>query len=591
MLRTSLLSAALLLALGCNPGTEPPDAGTDAGTTMDAGTDAGTEPCVKAFPERIDANFTVAKGCWLVLKTPVIAAGVTIVMEPGVKLVFSADTMLRIESAQVLQAIGTEQEPIVFTGSLPTRGHWKGLLFYQTATPSQLDYVTIEYGGNTTGDADAANLKATGDSRGVRLGLSHSTIRESAGHGLWLTGSTELSSFASNVVTKNALTPISLDAKLVGRLDVGSTFTGNEKDEVLVRGAELPASATWENVGVPYHLLTDFTVSSATWTVRAGVRFVVAPEVAITISSDTGALVTQGTAASPVVFTGQTQTRGAWEGLVFNRSNTALNELRYTSIDYAGNTSSDAKAAGLLVTADSHGVQVKLDHVRVTQSQGYGLRAAGSALFPTFTSNTFTANALGPALVDSNAVYQLGADSTYSGNDVDRLFVDGRWVGGTVSWHDLGIPYLNTATTLQPQAVWTLEPGVTIEMRPQTRIDVGGGDGIGFHAVGASAKPITLTGTEKTAGSWDGIDFDTTLNTANAIDHCVVEYGGGAQRFGWRAMINSHADSHGVQVTVTNSVVRHSSQWGIYFNASQRGDVSGNTYANNALGDYTHEPP
>ncbi len=583
MLRThALFTAALLVVtLGCGPINPPP---------ADGGTDAGTELCVRAFPEKIDTNYTVAKGCWLVLKTPVIAAGVTIVMEPGVKLVFSAGTALRIDGAQVLEAVGTEQDPILFTGSLPVRGHWKGLLFNLTSVASHLDYVTVEYGGNTTGDADAANLKLTGDSRGARVALSHSTIRESAAHGLWLTGSAELPSFAANVITKNALTPVNLDVQTVGRLDTASTYTGNGKDEIFVRGSELATSATWENLGVPYHLKTDFEAATATWTIKAGVKLVLGPEVTVSISSNTGALVSEGTADKPVIFTGETQTRGAWEGIVFDGSNNAINLLRYTTLEYAGNTSSDAKAAALNVKADSRGVQVKLDHLTVRQSQGYGLRAGGSALLPGFTGNTFTQNALGAALVDTNAVHQLSIDSTYSGNDVDRVLLDGTWVEGTVAWHDLGVPYRFTAITIAPQAVWTLDPGVTLEMEPQTRIDVGGGDGIGFHAVGTTAKPITITGSEKTNGSWDGIDFDTTLNAANVLDHCVIEYGGGGQRFGWKAMINSHADSHGVQVSVTNSTVRHSALWGIYFNSSQRGGVSGNTYADNAMGDYFHDP-
>ncbi|MER2559506.1 MAG: right-handed parallel beta-helix repeat-containing protein [Myxococcaceae bacterium] len=574
------VAAFVFVALGCGPINPPP---------ADGGTDAGTDLCVRAFPERIDTNYTVAKGCWLVLKTPVIAAGVTIVMEPGAKLVFSADTMLRIADAQVLEAIGTEQDPIIFTGALPVRGHWKGLLFNLNSVASHLDYVTVEYGGNTTGDADAANIKLTGDSRGARVGINHSTIRESAGHGLWLTGSSELPTFTTNVITKNALTPVSLDVMAVGRLDTASTYTGNGKDEVLVRGTDLTASATWENLGVPFHLKSDLDVATATLTLKAGVKLVLAPEVAITISTDPGALVTEGTAANPVVFTGETQTRGAWEGIVFDGSNNGLNQLRYSRIEYAGNISSDAKAAALILKADSHGVQVKLDHVTVRESQGYGLRAGGTARLFTFESNTFTQNALGPALVDANAVHQLGADTLFTGNDVDRVFVDGRYVTGNVTWHDLGVPYQFTGINLQPQGVWTLEPGVTLEMRPQTRIDVGT-DAVGFHAVGTTAKPITITGSEKTNGSWDGIEFDTTLNTANVLDHCIIEYGGGGQRFGWKAMINSASDSHGVQVSVTNSTVRHSAGWGIYFNTAQRGAVTGNTYADNAMGDYFHDP-
>jgi len=46
-----------------------------------------------------------------------------------------------------------------------------------------------------------------------------------------------------------------------------------------------------------------------------------------------------------------------------------------------------------------------------------------------------------------------------------------------------------------------------------------------------------------------------------------------------------------VNVSVTNSVVRHSATYGIWFSAAQTGSVSGNTYSNNAQGDYFKEQP
>lgn len=558
--------------------------------TPDAGTDAGSELCV-AFPERIDANYTVEKGCWLVLKTPTIAAAVTVTVKPGARLLFSAGTRLAFSADQVLSAVGTQSEPILFTGAGPARGFWKGLLFDGTANASTLEWVTVEYGGDTAADADAANVKLTGDSRGVRVGFSHVTLRESEGFGLWLAGSAVLPTFTANTLTANTLGPLSLDAETVGRLDAASTFTGNGKDELEVRSYRLLTSATWVNPGVPYHLTADFaSIGAAKLTLSAGVKLIFPPEGALTISGDGAALITEGTAADPVVLTGETPARGAWEGVVFDNSNNTDNQLRYARVEYAGNTSSDAKAAGVVLRADSHGVQVKLDHLVVRESQGYGLRLAGSALIPGVHSSSFTANALGAVLADTEAVEQLGPDSLFTGNDVDRVFLEGQWVSGTVTWRDLGVPYVFTGITIAPKAVWTLEPGVVLEMRPQSRIDVGGGDGVGFHAAGTSAKPITITGTEKTNGSWDGIDFDTTLNAANVLDNCVVEYGGGGARFGWHAMINSHSDSHGVRVAVTNSTIRHSATWGIYFNGAQTGAVTGNTYLDNAQGDYFHEP-
>ncbi|MDP1917991.1 MAG: hypothetical protein Q8L14_17235 [Myxococcales bacterium] len=578
MFRLRRLMVLMAVAgVGCGP-VQP---------TTDAGIDAGPGVLCANFPERIDANYTAGKGCWLVLKTPTIAAGVTLTLAPGAKLVFSSETALLIEAAQSLQAIGTQDEPIILTGALPVRGHWRGLKLTGTTVPSQLDYVIVEYGGDTKADNDAAAVKLFADSRGVRASISHTTMRESEGYGLYLAGSAVVPTFTGNIMTKNTLGPANVDAEVAGRLDSTSTFTGNDKDEVVVRSYRLEASATWDDLGVPYHLKADLgSIGSATLTLKAGVRIIMPPEAALTISG-TASLIAEGTADKPVVFTGETQTRGAWEGIAIDTNNTS-NLLRYTIVEYAGNTSSNANAAGVLATADSSGVQLKLDHLTVRQSQGWGLRLGGSAIVPVFTGNVFTQNALGPAMVDSNVAHLLSTDSTYTGNDVDKMRIDAQWVSSTVTWRAIGVPYV-IDSIVRPQAVWTLEPGVTLEMMPMTSIRVNG-DEVGFHAVGTALKPITITGVNKTPGSWDGIDFDTTLNAANALEHCVVEYGGGATRLGWRGMIFAHADSHGVRVSVTNSTIQHSGLWGIYMGGSQVGAVTGNTYADNAMGDFFHEP-
>lgn len=582
MLRVrGLVFCAVVLGFGCNPYVA-----TDAG--VEAGVDAGPEVCV-AFPERLTADYTVEKGCWLVLKTPVLSAGITVTMKPGAKLVFSAGTRLTIADDQALSALGTEEEPILLTASSPVRGHWKGLTFEGTATASHLDYVTIEYGGDTTSDAAGAGVKLIADSRGVRVGFSHTTFRENQGYGVWMTGSAVLPEFTANVLTKNGLGPASVDSETVGRFDATSTFTGNDKDEVIVRAYRLGTSATWDDLGVPYHLQSDLASLVSELTLRPGVRLIMPPEAALSFSGDGAALIAEGTAEKPIVFTGETQARGAWEGIVFSGSNNTRNLLRYVTVEYAGNTSSDVNSACVLATSDSHGVQVKLDHVTLRQCQGWGLRLGGNAVVPVFTANVLTQNALGPAMVDSNAVHQLVAGSTFTGNDVDEIRVDAQWVTSTVTWHDVGVPYVLN-DSVRPQAVWTLEPGVTLEMMPMTSIRVGGGDDVGFHAAGTAAKPVTITGTVKTPGSWDGVMFDGTLNGANSFEYAVVEYGGGGTRFGWLGMINSTSDSHGVNVSVTNSTIRNSAGWGIWLNSAQTGSVTDNTYAGNASGDYFKDP-
>jgi len=572
-----MLVAVAVCGLGCPPVENPTDGGVDA----------GPEVCV-TFPERFPADTTVPKGCYLALKSPVISAGVTVTLLAGTRVVFSAGTEFAFTADQALTAVGTADEPIVFTGAMPTRGFWKGLAFENTSRVSTLAFVTVEYAGDTVADRDAAAVKLTSDSRGVRVAMTNSTLRESEGWGLWANGAAVISAFANNTFTHNTLGPASLDAEVVGVLDVASVFSGNDVDRLFVRGMRVSTSATWPAIDVPYFLSTDLAISTADLTLAPGVSLVMAPGVAITVSSAAGALIAAGTAEKPILFTGATQTRGAWEGIVLDGSNHTRNVLRYATIEYAGNVTVDRDSAALKLIADSRGVQLRLDHVTLRQSQGWGLFLTGSAVLPEFTGNVFTQNALGPALVDSNVAHLLDVTSTYTGNDVDKVAVQGNAIRAAVTWKALGVPYHVTAT-IDPDLVWTIAPGVTLEMAAQTSLRISG-DAAGLHAVGTPTLPIVITGLTKTRGSWDGIMFDGTLNGANAFEYCTIEYGGGGGRFGWNGMINAQSDSHGVTMSVTNSTVQHSLLWGIWVGHYGTGSVSGNTYADNAGGDYFHAP-
>lgn len=571
------LVAVAVFGLGCPPIEEPTDGGVDA----------GPEVCVN-FPDRFPADVTVAKGCYLALKTPVISPAVTITLQPGVKIIFSSEVGLTISADQVLQAVGTQAEPIILTGAMPTRGFWKGLSFEGTSTASTLDWVTVEYAGNVRADAQAAAVKLIADSRGVRLAMSHSTLRHSAGWGFHAGGSAVISAFAQNTLTLNTLGPASLDAEVVGVLDGASTFAGNDVDQLHVRGMRVSQSATWPELDVPYFVTSNLALAVADLTLAPGARLVMGPGAGFGISGDTAALIAAGTAEKPIVFTGATATRGAWRGLRFDGSNNTRNVLRYVTVEWAGDTTADFDAAAVKLTGDSHGVQLRLEHVTLRQSEAWGLYLAISAVVPEFTANVLTENTLGPAKVASNAAHQLLTTSTFVGNDVDKVLIYGDQVLSAVTWPGLDVPYL-ISSRIDPELVWTLAPGVTLEMMPQTSIVVSG-DASGFHAVGTAALPILITGSVKTRGSWDSISFDTTLNGANAFEHCTIEYGGGGARFGWAGMIIARADSHGVNVSVTNSTVQHSQQYGIWLGSTATGSVSGNTYADNASGDFFQEP-
>jgi hypothetical protein len=620
----SLILPATLLVACSDPASEEPSSDAGADTTLDSGpeadTDAGTDAeqdvapdaspdtspdaavvdacgnidairaTCQALPDRFDASTTLAKGCYLASKTPVIGAGVTLTLAPGVTILFAQGTALRFSAEQALIAAGTEEEPICLTGDQAERGFWKGIELSRTeGADDKLDYVTIEYAGDTTSDAEAAAIKVVSDSRAVRLSLTNSTIRESEGYGLYLVASADLTAFANNAFTKNGLGPASVDSDVAGLLDDTSDYAGNDVDEIWVRTNRITKNGSWKSLGVPFHLKGNLNVDSP-WTIDAPNTLIMAADAWIKVNGDVAALHAVGTDQDPIVFTGESPERGFWTGIEFNTTNHADNRLDYVTVEHAGSTDHDFNGAGVKAVADSHGVTLSLSNTTIHQSEGFGLFLTGSFTTPLFENNTFTDNTLGPASVGSEAVHLLDTGSAYTGNGVDHLRVRDGNVSKTVTWLDLGVPY-ELESYLNVSKVWTLAPGVTLLMPEDGWISMGG-DEAGLHAVGTAQKPITISGIEKTAGYWNSIIFDTTLNGANALDYVTVEFGG-ATGFGENGLIHARSDSHGVALTVTNSTLRNSAQYAIYLGAwaQVNGDIeSSNTFSNNALGNVLQEP-
>ena len=105
-------------------------------------------------------------------------------IEPGARLVFESGRDMTVWEDGQLRAVGTEQDPIVFTGGEQTPGYWGGLRFYHSnSEDNQLAWMTIEYGG---GYWDA-NLYLTGASDSpVLLEATSCMFQESETCGVYL---------------------------------------------------------------------------------------------------------------------------------------------------------------------------------------------------------------------------------------------------------------------------------------------------------------------------------------------------------------------------------------------------------------------
>lgn len=114
-------------------------------------------------------------------------AGINLTIAPGTTIVFEQDSYMFISSESSLTAVGTASQPILFTGEYKNRGHWGGIIFFNSnQVENQFDYVTIEYGGGyDTAYGQPANLVLSSSGYDVTVTLTNSTIRESGGYGIW----------------------------------------------------------------------------------------------------------------------------------------------------------------------------------------------------------------------------------------------------------------------------------------------------------------------------------------------------------------------------------------------------------------------
>ncbi|MCK5922774.1 MAG: hypothetical protein KAG66_17660, partial [Methylococcales bacterium] len=100
----------------------------------------------------ITADTVLSEPCYKVPNGISVENPANLTISPGVKLVFEAGTNLEVNGGASLTAVGTAEQPIIFSAADPTPGFWKGIRFDRSnSTNNKLDYVTVEYGVNNIG--------------------------------------------------------------------------------------------------------------------------------------------------------------------------------------------------------------------------------------------------------------------------------------------------------------------------------------------------------------------------------------------------------------------------------------------------------
>ncbi len=548
--------------------------GTALGAVSSAELAIENVACAVLDQSLIDEDTTLSEPCYLVERSLVVDHAATLTIDPGTYLAFSAGTLLEIEAEGLLNAVGTEEKPIVFTGERAVRGYWKGIEVRSLA-PSQIMHATVEFAGDPTGFIEAG-VGVTFDGR---LRMSHSTVRHSQGNGLMLSGAdARLLDFSHNTITLNERAPVRLSVNQAGFLDAASGYRGNvseaglTQDHIELVGNRIDEPQTWKALDVDYRLPAQPVDVKSVLTIDAGCRLVFGANGGLNIDQE-GTLKAIGTEDSPILFTGLEAIPGYWRGIQFLFNNQP-NEMDHTVVEYGGNESSNVEA-NVGVFGSSGRLSIRNSVLQHSGQYGFNFDD-GIAL--TFESMLVTDNAR-TGILSINDVAKLDRLSSYQGNTDDRVGL----TRSILAIPDQTIPRLDVPYVIRSGYDITVDNALTIDPGTELQFPANVGLSISLtgslRARGTPALPIVFTGEQKVKGFWSGIQFTFSNSPANLIEHAVVEYGG-QESGNTNALIGffggTGLPTHGV---VSHSVLRGSLANGIELASGTSGSFGeGNTF-------------
>lgn len=266
----------------------------------------------------------------------------TLTLEPGITLVFPANTQLAIDANGTLKALGTELQPITFTGLEEYPGYWMGNQFTSNNNANEMNHTIVEYGGGPNGNTEA-NVGVFGSNS--RLKLTNSTLRHSKKYGFEFYQ--DISLTMDNVISTNNAQPGSIYFRDIGQLSSNGDYSGNSDDRVEIAyssNATINSNQLVKNVGIPYYVPYNYPIY-----VEAALSFEPGVEIQLNAGAgfnidQYGSLTAQGTSEEPIIFTGAQKNKGYWNGFQFTWSNSTENIFDYTIIEYAGAPSGNTEA-------------------------------------------------------------------------------------------------------------------------------------------------------------------------------------------------------------------------------------------------------
>ncbi|SIS37409.1 hypothetical protein SAMN05421766_101109 [Zobellia uliginosa] len=506
----------------------------------------------------------------------VIDVTAPLTIEPGVVIEFTENAGLGIYNEGTLNAMGTDNEPIVLRGNSDIKGWWRGVHIETQSVDNKLKHVIIEGAGSNY--VYCCNQAASLYLKGAKIALENVHLTKGKGIGLIASIGTQLESYSNITINTHDSYPAEFNAEVLSGLDgMGSDYSGNGKDFVNVTGAAVNNQTTWYKLNVPYLLPGKVLDIKSGFVIDAGAEIVFNENGGIGVYSD-GFLTVDGNAGAPVVMRGQSPVKGFWRGLYFE-TNSLNNKIDYLEISDTG--SNYVYCCGEKAAILFHSGRASISNSILSNGKSYGIVAKDGFKFEKYAANTITTHDEAPLFIDPSVVGLLdGSGSTYKGNTKDYILLDGGNIEEETTIAATDVPYrLTKNEVLDITTALSLLPGVIIEFDADSGLGVYGSGS--FNAVGKAEEKIVFRGAENSQGYWRGIYVDTN-SSDNIIDYAEINNAG--SNYVYCCDDKSGLYVRAGQMKIHNTLLANSGGCGIFVRDGATFEESNLAYSNNASG-------
>lgn len=542
-------------------------------------TDGQEDSVTETLPCNISSARTLKNGSAAVdyIVDCVLDITAPLTIEPGVVIQFGENAGLGIYDGGTLNAIGTETEPIVFSGESDIRGWWRGIHLETRSVNNRLEHVRIEDAGSNY--VYCCNEKASLFLKGAKIALKDVYMNNGGGFGLLANGDTAFDMYSNIRIETHQDYPVRMSPDLLSALDgTASDYSGNDKDFVFVTGEDISTSTSWLQLNVPYLLEGRVIDITQAFILEAGVEMVFQEGGGLGVY-DEGSLTVNGLETNPVTMRGAEAVKGFWRGIHIETTDLA-NSLNYLQVSDAGsNYVYCCNDAGSLFLKDG---TASVTNSTFSNGKSYGIVVRPTFEFNTFEGNTITSHEQAPMYIPAKTMGELdGMESSYQGNDKEYLLVYNSDIKEDMTVRPTNVPFqIEIGVVIDITARLNLQAGV--EMVFEENSGLGVYDSGIFNLMGSLSEKIVLRGSENTVGYWRGIHTETN-SVNNIIQHTEIRNAGSNYVYCCNSASALYIKSG--QMTLENSSISDSGGCAVTVRSGVNFTENGNSYSNNALGD------